>query len=332
MLIADTAFGSRENTPLSTNMAANASATAKSRQSSVGNDADSLVPLLLATVGNPTPNFKKMAAMDDAKRSQSSLEHRFRKWRQEGRQIAEKYPEHAGQTAVGTPKKPRAAPAKSTANGKAKARQADVGDEEDEADEGAHGEIDAVASNKECDKLVIPTAAHAFEPTDTAQDGAESEMTPLPAKGKAKAKKSIPANGNGTNGSKKRGSQDADAEADNEQTPAKKPKATKKGTAKVVKKPTAKAHEVEVTDEGESADADGGKAKPKAKSRAKAVNKTKPTADDDKKPQIPKWIKNVADRQASNGDKEDQEAFDPALVDCQGSDNGLTEMRFDLEV
>jgi len=122
-----------ENQPPSATMSTNAGAS-KGRKSTVGTDADSIMPLLFATIGNPAISFKKMAAMDEEGRTESSLEHKFRKWRQQGREIAEKYPEHAGPV-DSTPKKTRAAPAKKGANRKNKAKQSDVGDEEDEVDD-----------------------------------------------------------------------------------------------------------------------------------------------------------------------------------------------------
>lgn len=107
------------------------------------NDADSIVPLLLATIGNPMISFKKMAAMDELGRTESSHEHKFRKWRQKGREIAAEFPEYAGTTIAAnaettTAMKPRA-PAKKGANarGRSPVQQVDDGDEEDEIDEEA---------------------------------------------------------------------------------------------------------------------------------------------------------------------------------------------------
>ena len=108
--------------------------------STTNNDADSIMPLLFATIGNPSISFKKMAAMDELGRTESSLEHKFRKWRQKGREIAAEHPENAGKldttSATTTPKKPRA-PAKKGDNGKGKgpAKQAYVRDEEEEMDD-----------------------------------------------------------------------------------------------------------------------------------------------------------------------------------------------------
>ena len=102
------------------------------------NDADSMMPLLLATLGNPTISFKKMAAMDELSRTESSLEHTFRKWRQKGREIAAQNPAHAGtlgtsDAAAGITKKPRAS-AKEGANGRGKdpIAKASVKGEDDE--------------------------------------------------------------------------------------------------------------------------------------------------------------------------------------------------------
>ena len=102
-------------------------------------DVDSIMPLLFATIGNPAISFKKMAAMDAEDRTESSLEHKFRKWRQMGREIAEKNPEHAGSFTAVTPKKPRAAPAKNGGNAQSKGKKADVVDEEGAVDEEEKG-------------------------------------------------------------------------------------------------------------------------------------------------------------------------------------------------
>lgn len=122
---------------------------------SANNDADSIMPLLFATIGNPSISFKKMAAMDDLGRTESSLEHKFRKWRQKGREIAAENPENAGTlgttSAATTPKKPRA-PAKKGDNGKGKgpAKQAYVRDEQEEMDD-EEGVI-----KQEPNEMVIP--------------------------------------------------------------------------------------------------------------------------------------------------------------------------------
>ena len=120
---------SRENTPLSP-MSTNESPS-KGRKGTAPVDLDSIMPLLFATLGNPSVNFNKMAAMDPEGRTYSTLEHKFRKWRQGGRDIAARLPDLAEQSPE---KGTRAAPKKQT-NGKGKGKQANVGDEEDEADD-----------------------------------------------------------------------------------------------------------------------------------------------------------------------------------------------------
>ena len=106
------------------------------------NDEDSMIPLLFATIDNPSINFKKMAAMDELGRSESSFEHKFRKWRQRGREIAAKNPAHAGSPGTSdkggaTSKKPRAS-AKKGDKGKRKGsiEQAGVDDEDIGDDDG----------------------------------------------------------------------------------------------------------------------------------------------------------------------------------------------------
>ena len=96
-----------------------------------------------------------MAAMDELGRTESSLEHKFRKWRQKGREIAAEHPEHAGNLGTAsagavTTKKPRT-PAKKGASvgGKGPVKQAYVGDEEDEVDE------EAGAVKQEPDEMVV---------------------------------------------------------------------------------------------------------------------------------------------------------------------------------
>lgn len=60
-----------------------------------------------------TPNYAKMSAMDEHGRTASALEHKFRKWRQMGREILAAHPEEAGtDKVVGQPaktKNPRSA-------------------------------------------------------------------------------------------------------------------------------------------------------------------------------------------------------------------------------
>ena len=123
------------------------------------NHADDIMPLLFATIGNPAISFKKMAAMDELGRTESSLEHKFRKWRQKGREIAAKHPGNAGTldtASAGAPatKKPRT-PAKKEANlkGEGPVEQANVGDEKDEID------AEAGVVKQEPEEMVTSTTA-----------------------------------------------------------------------------------------------------------------------------------------------------------------------------
>ena len=147
------------------------------------NDADSLVPLLLATIGNPAISFKKMAAMDELGRTESSLEHRFRKWRQKGREMAAENPTHTGTfgtslAGAATTKKPRA-PAKNAAHdrGKGPVEQGGIGNEEFVTEE-----------------MVISITANSFSMTDRLQGGIVGEMLHPSVRGKTTA----------TNGTKRR--------------------------------------------------------------------------------------------------------------------------------
>ena len=111
--------------------------------------------------GNPTIPFKKMAAMDELHRTESSLEHKFRPWRQKGREIAAKYPEMAGtlgnsssSTGAATTKKPRAAAKKGAGpQGKGSLKKVDAKDDEDDADE------EAKAVKQESEDLVFSPAS-----------------------------------------------------------------------------------------------------------------------------------------------------------------------------
>ncbi|KAL9611795.1 MAG: hypothetical protein Q9167_003563 [Letrouitia subvulpina] len=50
---------------------------------------DDVMPLFFAAHPNIVPKYKIMAALDPKKRTESSFEHRFRKWRQEGRALVQ---------------------------------------------------------------------------------------------------------------------------------------------------------------------------------------------------------------------------------------------------
>ena len=100
------------------------------------------MPLLFATVSIPSINFKKMAAMDELGRPESSLEHRFRKWRQKGREVAAKNPAHSGTPSASdgggtTIRKPSVSAEKgANGDGKGPIKQASVDDKDIEDDDG----------------------------------------------------------------------------------------------------------------------------------------------------------------------------------------------------
>ncbi|KAI4211252.1 MAG: hypothetical protein LQ351_005936 [Letrouitia transgressa] len=50
---------------------------------------DDVMPLFFAAHPTVVPKYKVMAALDPKERTESSFEHRFRKWRQEGRTLVE---------------------------------------------------------------------------------------------------------------------------------------------------------------------------------------------------------------------------------------------------
>ena len=134
---------------------------AKGGKKAASTDADGIMPVLFATIGNPPINFKKMAAMDEEGRTASSLEHKFRKWRQQGREIAEKYPEHAGPVSNAGSKR-GGGPAKKETSGKGKSKQVDVGDEEDDANEEAGGVEVKQENTENVRQIVIQTLERAL--------------------------------------------------------------------------------------------------------------------------------------------------------------------------
>ncbi|CAF9920128.1 hypothetical protein IMSHALPRED_004822 [Imshaugia aleurites] len=284
----------------------------------VNNDADSIMPLLFATIGNPTISFKKMAAMDELGRTESSLEHKFRKWRQKGRDIAAEHPDHAGTLgAAGAPaaaaKKPRAQAKKGAdVRGKAPAKQANVGDEEDEIDE------ETGVVKQEPDETVTSRAARSLDMTDVLQGGTDGGMQASSTKGKATA----------TNGTKKRAAseQAVAGEHDDGEAPVKKPKVVKKGTAKVVKK--SKVHSGSEDEDALSEDEEQVPIKPKGKGKgsgAAAGGKAKAAA----KPTGPaKAKKGKAAKTGQIPIHEDEDAD----VDMNAGDDhhdGMIEMQFD---
>lgn len=284
------------------------------------NDADSIMPLLFATIGNPTISFKKMAAMDELGRTESSLEHKFRKWRQKGREIAAENPEDAGaldpaSAGVAAAKKPRA-PAKKGASGRGKGvvKQVATGDEEEETDE------EAGAVKQEPEEMVISRNAWSFGMTNMLQGGISGEMVKASDKGKAAA----------TQGTKRRAAS-GKAEHERGETPAKKAKVVKKGTAKVVKKPNAKAYSASDDEDAVSEDKEEAPTKPKVKGKdsvAAASGKGKVAA----KPTGPAKAKRGKAGMAVKGGQipihEDEDA-DVEMTGGDGHHDGMTDMQFD---
>ncbi|KAK4696409.1 hypothetical protein P7C71_g1494, partial [Lecanoromycetidae sp. Uapishka_2] len=281
-------------------MSTNAVAPSPKGKGAATNDIDSIMPLLFATIGNPPINFKNMSAMDTEGRSASALEHKFRKWRQKGREIAEANPNHAGTMATTAGTTPTKRPsAKKNGNEKGKAKQADIGEEEGEADES----VEEAGIKKEED-----------------MDMGNDEMTPSAT--------------NGSNGINKRAaSKDIEVGDEDGETPTKKAKVTKKGTAAVVKKQGPKARESleSVGDEEDEAQTPK-KAKPKRKPAAKGRGKASTIKVEEEPKPVKKW-KAEAMAAASELALKEGKGADHGLngVDGEGEEDGLAEMEFQLE-
>ncbi len=291
-------------------------------------DVDNLIPLIFATLGNPTINYKIMAALDPHGRTEAAFQHRFRTWRKEGLALADANPEMAIPTAS-APAKKRTPAAKKDANGngKGKAKQSDVGDEEDEAED----VTEASGIKKEEDDMVGHTAVIHRSFANRIEAGVEM---------------SLPAT-NGTNGANKRvTSNDAETIDEDDETPAKKAKVTKKGTATVVKKRGAKARESLETggdeeDEAETPSKAKAKAKPARKPAAKGRGKAAAAAKDvENLKSISKWKGETMAQEGKMALKEEEDGIDAGLI---GEDvfnhNGLigkvedskVEMQFEIE-
>ena len=109
-------------------------------------DLDNVLPLVLAVLGNPSLNYKNMEIMDPEHRTAVAWQHRFRAWKTKGKEIADAHPSITdASTSAAAPKK-RAPAAKKDAGGKGKAKQDDVGDEEDNVDD---EEVDDVKVKQE---------------------------------------------------------------------------------------------------------------------------------------------------------------------------------------
>ena len=91
-----------------------------------GNDFDTMIPLLLASLGNIHPNFKTMAALDKYKRTESCFQKRFRNWKKKAQELLNANPD-VGTASATAPLKPRDPP-KKKGKGKGKAM---LGDDQD---------------------------------------------------------------------------------------------------------------------------------------------------------------------------------------------------------
>ena len=132
----------------------------------------------------------------------------------------------------------------------------------------------------------------------------------------------------GTNGARKRAtSQNAEATEEDNDTPAKKVKVTKKGTATVVKKKAAKARESleSVSDEEDEAETPKVKARPARKPAGKGRGKAAAVIETEEKP-IKKWHAEAIIEQAKISHPEETEKDG----EVDGEADGEFEMQFDL--
>lgn len=103
-------------------------ASPSGKRGAVSNEIDTIIPLLFAAHPDFKPSYQKMVAMDKHGRTYAALEHKFRKWRQTGREIAAASPNDESPVA-----KPKTKRAPKNSEG-AMQKQADIGDEEDDVE------------------------------------------------------------------------------------------------------------------------------------------------------------------------------------------------------
>ena len=96
--------------------------------STVSNDANTFMPLLFAAHPDLVPNYRRMAAMDDQKRTYSALEHKFRNWRQAGKNILAEKGEEVDTAGVS----PKKGPVANARRNKKVKKEDTESDEEDE--------------------------------------------------------------------------------------------------------------------------------------------------------------------------------------------------------
>lgn len=307
-------------------MATAASPKGKGRKvaANVNDDANSIMPLLFATIGNPKISFKKMAAMDELGRTESSLEHKFRKWRQKGREIAAENPENAGApdtasagaaAGAAATKKPRAATKKGASasdRGKGVVKQAVIGDEKDETEE------EAAAIKQEPEEMVISRTAWSFQMTYRLQGGISSDIDKPSSKGKATANQ----------GTKRRAASQKAEHVDGGETLAKKAKVAKKGIARVVKKPNTKTYSGSEDEDSVNEDEEEAPTKRKVNGKgsvAAACGKGKAAA----KPTGPAMGKAGMVPKGGQILIHEDENADVDMTRGYGHHDGMTDMRFD---
>lgn len=250
----------------------NAGSPSASNKAATGDD---IIPLLLVVNPGIVVNYKQMAALDPQHRTYSSWEHKFRKWKARAREIAEgaakengESSKAAGDTEDNTTAEPAVALKRKTTSRLGSQGSNDGDDAPIKKSRKAPAKVNQVApinainDDNASDKQALPvrpTTARK-EPTNVPTVGQESSAKNgdvLDNDGEDAATKA--------NSSKKR--DEAAQEVINE-SPTKKVRANKKGTARVVKKNPKKPTETE-EDISEDEDIDSEEiVKPKAKARA----------------------------------------------------------------
>ena len=116
-------------------MSANASPAAKKGgNENTKYDIDSVLPVLLASLGNPTIDYKAMAAMDELERTEFAWQHRFRRWKVQAKDILAAHGDEAGSNGA-KPKIP--SPGKKATNG-VRGKKTNDGPGDDEEGEGVN--------------------------------------------------------------------------------------------------------------------------------------------------------------------------------------------------
>ncbi|MCJ1426965.1 hypothetical protein MMC29_004868 [Sticta canariensis] len=334
----------------------NAGSPSASNRAAIGDD---IIPLLLAVNPGIVLNYRQMAALDPRHRTYSSWEHKFRKWKARAKEIAEgaakangESSKAAGDMEDNTTAEPAVALKRKTTS-RLESQASNDGDDapikkskKAPAKVKQAAPINAINDDNASDKQALPirpTTARK-EPTNVPTVGQESSAKNgevLDIDGEDAAAK--------TNTSKKR--DEATQDVINE-SPTKKVRANKKGTARVVKKnpkkPTETEEEISEDEDIENEDI----VKPKAKARAekkgtvRAMKKkakqpfetsekiseddesdckeiAKPNAKGGKASDAAKPVTRSKGKAEKAVEKEDE------LVETQGEVVGLQEMKYD---